>query len=129
MINTGNLVNSSEIYGSTVSDSLSNGQNLNLQAPSSANAYYILKSAILTNTNANLDVQVRCSLTHYNPAPPGELQTAYLLKDAWVPAGTSLIVINESNMVYLFQRLQMITSVLTGNDLDVVYKYDYIICT
>lgn len=114
-----NLVNIGTVVGRSASSVLSSGTAGTLiHNVSSGNETWLVKSLILSNNSSNAtDCQVDVIINESGT-------TRYILYRAWVPYGTTLVVLDEALPIYLQYQDYLRVGAAAGNGLNYVFKYE-----
>ena len=116
-----NLVNVGTVIGKTYSTVLQSSglvQDGVTHNVSSGNETWLVKSLIIANRSSNgTDNQV--SVITKNGS-----NTTVVIKDVWIPYGTTLVVIDESLPIYLQYQDYIDVQVQAGSNIECVFKYE-----
>jgi len=116
-----NLVNIGTVVGKTYSTVLQSSGTVQdgvTHNVSSGNETWLVKSLIVANRSSNsTDNQI--SVLMKNGA-----FTCVIIKNVWVPYGTSLVVLDEATPVYLQYQDYVQVQVQQGSNIECVFKYE-----
>ena len=116
-----NIVNIGTVVGKSSSGVLSSGQEFTLtHNVSSGNETWLVKSLILGN-NASNGVDCQCEVS---VSTDGGTTTRYISRYAWVPFGTSLVILDEALPIYLQYTDRISVRNAQGNNLNYILKYE-----
>lgn len=115
-----NLTNLGTVIGKSASGVLTSGTAGTLiHNVSSGNETWLVKSLILSNnaSTTGLDCEIDIIINESGT-------TRYILYRAWVPYGTTLVVLDEALPIYLQYQDYLRVGAASGSGLNYVFKYE-----
>lgn len=116
-----NLVNVATVVGKTYSTVLQSSglvQDGVTHNVSSGNETWLVKSLIIANRSSNSTDNQVTVLTKNGST------TSVIIKNVWIPYGTSLVVIDEATPIYLQYQDYVDVQVQQGSNIECVFKYE-----
>ena len=117
-----NIVNVSAIYGKVVTADLTSTSAISvLSNAASSGKVFKLDSLVVANTDVSNAVTV--TVNHYSAAALGGTATA-MASTISIPAASTLVVIDKTNMIYLEENMSLGAVAGTASKLKVVCSYE-----
>jgi hypothetical protein len=117
-----NIVNVSAIYGKVVTADLTSTSAISvLSNAASSGKVFKLDSLVVANTDVSNAVTV--TVNHYSAAALGGTATA-MASTISIPAASTLVVIDKTNMIYLEENMSIGAVAGTASKLKVVCSYE-----
>lgn len=117
-----NIVNVSAIYGKVVTADLTSTSAISvLSNAASSGKVFKIDSLVVANTDTANAVTV--TVNHYSAAALGGTATA-MASTISIPAASTLVVIDKTNMIYLEENMSLGAVAGTASKLKVVCSYE-----